>query len=623
MRIKRLFLYILVLALVASPVLGGYGYYDYKGYVSRDPSLIFEYTAKHHLVKDRISGTAWSQAYTPTNRNRTNSAGLLEAVAANTPAIDHVGASLEPYLRLEPAATYYFLNSATPVTQDCDVLAVKHTVCLIGTGSATISAGTATIAAGGAATDGTPFTVDVTGAGTITVTIAGSPTRVWLTNTAMAHSYVVTAGSTVTRTTEANTTTLAIGVASGGTVTYSDGYLIHTFLSSGTFTVAQAVDVEYLVVAGGGSGGAGIYAGDGGGGAGGMRTGTLAVTTGAKTVTVGGGGASKTTQGSGISGEASVFDSISSAGGGGGGANITDALDGGSGGGAGLNNAFGTGNTPPTTPSQGNDGGRATTTTSSQIGGGGGGAGAVGGTGVENGTTAIGGIGGAGAASSISGAAVTYAGGGGGGGDTRRVETPGAGGAGGGGAASITHGVAGTANTGGGGGSGGIAETGSSGAGGSGIVIVRYVAPTGTVATMLAAGTGTIVIKGKFAFARAAGVVTAILSSQAATASLAYTTTAAGNLSSFDGTTVAASTGAYTANTDLKIAITFPSSAGKYRIGVDADGAGIVQGTEANFDGAFTATTNLILGYVLHGATWIKWIKIYDKVLTNAQINAM
>jgi len=134
---------------------------------------------------------------------------------------------------------------------------------------------------------------------------------------------------------------------------------------------------------------------------------------------------------------------------------------------------------------------------------------------------------------------------------------------------------------------------------------------------------GTIVIKGRFAFARAAGVVTAILSSQDATASLAYTTTAAGNLSSFDGTTVAESTGAYAANVDWKIAITFPSSAGKYRIGVDVDGAGIVQGTEVNFDGAFTATANLILGRVLHGATWIKYIKIYDKVLTNAQINSI
>jgi len=143
------------------------------------------------------------------------------------------------------------------------------------------------------------------------------------------------------------------------------------------------------------------------------------------------------------------------------------------------------------------------------------------------------------------------------------------------------------------------------------------------VTAMLAAGTGTIVIKGRFAFARATGVVTAILSSQDATASLAYTTTTAGNLTTYDGTTVAESTGAYTANVDWKIAITFPSDTNKYRIGVDANGAGIVQGTEAAFDGDFTATANLILGRVLHGATWIKYIKFFDKVLMDAQLNAM
>jgi len=137
------------------------------------------------------------------------------------------------------------------------------------------------------------------------------------------------------------------------------------------------------------------------------------------------------------------------------------------------------------------------------------------------------------------------------------------------------------------------------------------------------ADTGTIVIKGRFAFARAAGVVTNILASAAATNSLVYTTTAAGNITSNDGTTIAENTGAYTANTDWKIALKFPSDTDKYRIGIDVAGAGIVWGTEVAFDGAFTATANLILGYVLHGATWIKYIKIYDKVLTDAQINAL
>ena len=46
--------------------------------------------------------------------------------------------------------------------------------------------------------------------------------------------------------------------ATGGTITYSGGMTIHTFTSSGTFTVLTAPaspTVEALVVAGGGGGG--------------------------------------------------------------------------------------------------------------------------------------------------------------------------------------------------------------------------------------------------------------------------------------------------------------------------------------------------------------------------------
>ena len=63
-------------------------------------------------------------------------------------------------------------------------------------------------------------------------------------------------------------------VATGGSITTSGDYKIHTFNSSGTFEITNLGDdaeVEYLVIAGGGSG-----AGErgGGGGAGGYRTAT-------------------------------------------------------------------------------------------------------------------------------------------------------------------------------------------------------------------------------------------------------------------------------------------------------------------------------------------------------------
>ena len=65
-------------------------------------------------------------------------------------------------------------------------------------------------------------------------------------------------------------TGLGIGAATGGTITTDGDYKVHTFTSSGTFTVSSAPDyVHYLVVAGGGGGGGHTHGG--GGGAGGYR----------------------------------------------------------------------------------------------------------------------------------------------------------------------------------------------------------------------------------------------------------------------------------------------------------------------------------------------------------------
>ena len=282
-------------------------------------------------------------------------------------------------------------------------------------------------------------------------------------------------------------------VATGGTITTCGDYKIHTFTSPGTFCVSSIGNpvggpnnADYLVVAGGGGGG---FNGGGGGGAGGNRTSgfgpaplqgsALPVTATAYPITVGGGGSGCAGGSGGTAGSNSIFSTITSAGGGEGGKLATpgDAGgNGGSGGGGGtayLSNpagAGGSGNTPPVSPSQGNNGGAGKAPPGSPncvlAGGGGGGviaAGATAGSG-------SGGAGGAGAPNQISGSCVSYAGGGGGGGYT----TGGSGGTGGGGAGGSAGGsaTAGTVNTGGGGGGTGSAPTG--GAGGSGIVIIRY-----------------------------------------------------------------------------------------------------------------------------------------------------
>lgn len=252
----------------------------------------------------------------------------------------------------------------------------------------------------------------------------------------------------------------SINSATGGTITYDGSWTIHTFTSSGTFTVLSGSgDVEYLVIGGGGGGGNGLA---GGGGAGAYRTGTHAVNdvTSTYTVTIGAGGAGSTTANtSGSNGGSSVFDTITSTGGGyGGGENLAGGVT--SGGSAG-----GSGNTATQTAggTYGNDGGGDASGTN---GGGGGGSGANG----NDGSGLNGGDGGTGTYSSISGSSVCRAGGGGGAGYS--TGTNGSGQCGGG-SGTATAGTSATANTGSGGG-GGRDPTYDGGNGGSGIVILRY-----------------------------------------------------------------------------------------------------------------------------------------------------
>ncbi len=240
--------------------------------------------------------------------------------------------------------------------------------------------------------------------------------------------------------------------ATGGTITESGDYKIHTFTGPGTFCVSSAgtpagsTTVDYMVI--GGAGGAG----GGGSGAGGWRasSGTasgcycagpgpltscvaaLPVSIQGYPVVIGGGGAIGTPdprQSPGTNGTSSSFSTITSAGGGfgggggqvpGGGAPsapgpVAAGGPGGSGGGSGASNVAdlttsgGTGNTPPVAPPQGNNGGPGQWRPNSWgATGGGGGATGVGSTwNCGEGVT-----GGTGATSSITGSPVLYARGG-------------------------------------------------------------------------------------------------------------------------------------------------------------------------------------------------------------------
>lgn len=252
--------------------------------------------------------------------------------------------------------------------------------------------------------------------------------------------------------------------AIGGNITYSNGYWVHTFTGSGTFSTTQSLNVDALVVAGGG--GTGFHI-PGGGGAGGFLTTSVSLTRGSYPVMVGAGGAAGATAGApqGAQGSSSSAFFSTAIGGGYGGTRQLTPASGGSGGSGGGGGGGGSGNTVTggaATTGQGNAGGNGYTYPDGRAaGGGGGGAGAAG----VAGSFGAGGNGGAGALWNGS----YYAGGGGGSSGT----SSGTGGIGGGGSgtnfgSNVLAGN-GTANTGGGAGGGEYGAT-----GGSGVVIIRY-----------------------------------------------------------------------------------------------------------------------------------------------------
>ena len=289
--------------------------------------------------------------------------------------------------------------------------------------------------------------------------------------------------------------------ATGGEITTSGQYTIHTFKQNGVFNINNApANAEFDILIVGGGGGGGANRGGGGGGGGLIYETNQTMTGGTYNVTVGAGGsgagtgpASNATQG----GSSSIIGpsvSLTALGGGrGGSANGGHTRNGGSGGSGGGSAYNSRGNNPTAgagTSGQGNSGGRTgnLNTNDPRNTGGGGGAGAAGTGGYspnmngsdDYGTDPNGGVG---LQVDISGTNSYYAGGGGGssgkGPEERQGYTTanrGLGGNGGGGDGGASNasphlGTDGIANTGGGGG-GSSAYTGASG--GSGVVIIRY-----------------------------------------------------------------------------------------------------------------------------------------------------
>ena len=306
--------------------------------------------------------------------------------------------------------------------------------------------------------------------------------------------------------------------ASGGTKTTSGSKTIHTFTSSGTFTVtSNSANVRALIGGGGGAGGGqGGNDGSGGGGGGLVRFVTaipVSPSPGSYPIVIGAGGGATGSNTLGVDGSSSSAFGNTSPGGGGGGSESPSpraGRPGGSGGGAGGysggGNATGTGDpgaptdtdleTDGNTPSNGwgNDGGTNEYPGGMNYGGGGGGGAQHYGMPGKNPNSVptqyamhtYSGNGGNGVGYSISGSPAHYAGGGGCGGNAHHGNNgPGAyggrGGGGNGGGGPFGSADAGTPGTGSGGGGAAAANSPApnhnSGAGGSGIVIIDYDTP--------------------------------------------------------------------------------------------------------------------------------------------------
>jgi hypothetical protein len=303
--------------------------------------------------------------------------------------------------------------------------------------------------------------------------------------------------------------------ATGGTISTTDKYVVHTFTSNGTFTPnTNITNADVLMVGGGGAGG-GRHGGGGGGGGVLYMTSVAANSGTGYPMVIGPGAPTNTgrTNSKGANGSNTTAFGETAIGGGGGGAYCNGGgIAGGSGGGTGhsgcVSNDGGaaTQGNPISHTGFGYGSAGANNITGGNEASGGGGAGGIG---QQSVAESYGGAGGAGIPININGSGLFWGGGGGGGGWTNNGGNGGIGGGGGGanayanvgqtagtgGGSAINPGAngviifnpttsgnpaggAGGANTGGGGGGSGQADwntmMGDGGAGGSGIVIVRY-----------------------------------------------------------------------------------------------------------------------------------------------------
>lgn len=133
---------------------------------------------------------------------------------------------------------------------------------------------------------------------------------------------------------------------------------------------------------------------------------------------------------------------------------------------------------------------------------------------------------------------------------------------------------------------------------------------------------GTVSVWARFGYvvADAPGADYGIVSTWNGAASLLYHW-GSNNLYTHDGISSASKVIVWAANTWYKLILKWNATTLKMRLGVDS-GAGIVWGSEVAFDGSYTLGASLRLGYELFGPMWLRDLRLYDRILSDSEINS-
>ncbi len=133
---------------------------------------------------------------------------------------------------------------------------------------------------------------------------------------------------------------------------------------------------------------------------------------------------------------------------------------------------------------------------------------------------------------------------------------------------------------------------------------------------------GTLSVWWRPGYSRANGGATnsGIVSSSDGAPVLLYAQAGNTRLTTRDGVNTVTKTLDWSANTWYKLAVKWSSTTGKMSIGIDS-GSGVSWSTEGTFDGSYALGTNLRLGNGLFGPMWLRDLRLYDRVLSDAEIN--